>query len=66
MKMTDLDWAAMVFCVIGAINWGLVGAFKFDLIMTVLGTSPILAQIMYILIGLSGLYTLYKMMTMKK
>jgi uncharacterized membrane protein YuzA (DUF378 family) len=66
MKMSNLDYAAMIFMTIGALNWGLVGAFKFDVVQTVLGTSPMLAQLVYILIGLSGLYTLYKMMTMKK
>ena len=65
-KMTEIDWAAWVLMLIGALNWGLVGAFKLDLVMTILGTSPALAQLVYILIGLSGLYWLYKMMTMKK
>ena len=66
MKMSELDWAAWSFVVIGALNWGLVGAFKFDLVQTVFGTSPALVQLVYILVGLSGLYSLYKMMTMKK
>lgn len=66
MKMTELDWAAWIFMLIGALNWGLVGAFKLDLVMTILGTSPALAQLVDILVGLSGLYWLYKMMTLKK
>ncbi len=66
MKMNELDWATWVFVVIGALNWGLVGAFKFDVIMLVLGTSPALVELVYILVGLSGLYWLYKMITMKK
>ena len=66
MKMKELDWVAWVFVTLGALNWGLVGAFKLDLVQTVLGTSPGLVQLVYILIGLSGLYTLYKMSTMKK
>jgi len=66
MKMNELDWAAGVLAVIGALNWGLVGAFKFDVVMTVFGTSPVLVQLVYILVGLSGLYWLYKMLTMKK
>lgn len=65
-KMNELDWVAWVLVVVGALNWGLVGAFKFDLVQTVLGTSPGLVQLVYILVGLSGLYWLYKMMTMKK
>ncbi|MBP9813623.1 DUF378 domain-containing protein [Candidatus Woesebacteria bacterium] len=65
-KLNDVEWAMWVLVVIGAINWGLYGAFKFDLVATVLGTSPILAQVMYVVIGLAGVYTLIKMLTMKK
>ncbi|MDO8451292.1 MAG: DUF378 domain-containing protein [bacterium] len=66
MKLKELDWAAFVFMVIGALNWGLVGAFRLDLIETILSTSPGLVQVVYILVGLSGLYWLYKMTSMKK
>lgn len=66
MKMKELDWVAWIFVTLGALNWGLVGAFRLDLVQTILGTSPGLVQLVYILIGLSGLYTLYKMSTMKK
>ena len=49
---------------IGAINWGLIGLFKYNVIEEVLGdggsatTSTPLAKIVYILIGVSGIYTL--------
>lgn len=66
MKMTELDWAAWILVLVGALNWGLVGAFRLDLVQTILSTSPALVQLVYILVGLSGLYWLYKMMTMKK
>lgn len=66
MKMKEIDWVAWVFVVLGALNWGLVGAFRLDLVQTILGTSPGLVQLVYILIGLSGLYSLYKMSSMKK
>ena len=40
--------------VIGAINWGLVGAFDFNLVHALVGTMPMVEKIVYILIGLSG------------
>ena len=64
--MKEVDWLAYVLTTAGALNWGLVGAFKLDLVQTVLGTSPALVQLVYILIGLSGLYSLYKMTTKGK
>ena len=66
MKMKELDWVAYVLVTLGALNWGLIGAFRLDLVQTVLGTSPGIVQLVYILIGLSGLYSLYKMSSMKK
>lgn len=64
MKMKELDWLAYVLVTVGALNWGLIGAFRFDLVQTILGTSPALVQLVYVLVGLSGLYMLWKM-TMK-
>lgn len=61
MKMKEIDWLAYVLVTIGAVNWGLIGAFNLDLVRTILSTSPALVQLVYILIGLSGLYWLYKM-----
>jgi len=45
--------------IIGAINWGLVGLFKFDLVEAIFGRKDSLpARIVYTIIGLSGLYTI--------
>jgi uncharacterized membrane protein YuzA (DUF378 family) len=58
MKTLDLIAAALV--IVGALNWGLVGAFGLDLVATVFGmkfgeTSG-LSSVVYGLVGLSGLY----------
>ncbi len=66
MKMSEFEWATWVFVIVGALNWGLVGAFKMDLIQIIFGTSPLLMQLMYILVGVSGLYWLYKVLVAKK
>ena len=65
MKMKEIDMVAYVLIILGAINWGLVGAFKLDLVQLILGTTPALVQLVYILIGLSGLYGVYMMMNKK-
>ncbi len=66
MKMSEFEWATWVFVTVGALNWGLVGAFKMDLIQIIFGTSPLLMQTVYILVGASGLYWLYKVLVAKK
>ena len=65
-KMNEMDWAAWMFVMIGAVNWGLVGLFKLDLVQIVFGTSPNLATLMYVLIGVSGVYWVWKTVAVKK
>jgi len=56
MKMTPLATIAFILVVIGALNWGLVGIFNFDLVAFLLGKMSPLTRIVYALVGLSGLY----------
>lgn len=65
MGSKELNSVSMVLVTLGALNWGLVGAFRLDLVQTILGTSPALVQLVYILIGLAGLYGVYMMMNKK-
>jgi uncharacterized protein len=46
---------AWVLAVIGALNWGLVGLFNFDLVAFALGAGSMLARVVYSLVGLSAL-----------
>lgn len=46
---------ALVFTIIGAINWGLIGLFDFNLVTTLFGEGSILSTIVYIIVGLAGL-----------
>lgn len=64
-KMSDLEWAAWIFVVVGALNWFSFGLFSFDLVQVVFGTSPILSKIVYGLIGASGAYWLVKIFIKK-
>ena len=43
---------------IGAINWGLIGIFNFNLVTYLLGENTSLTKIVYVLVGISGLYSL--------
>lgn len=50
---------ALVLVIIGAINWGLVGLFQFDLVAAIFGgENAILSRIVYILVGISGLISI--------
>jgi uncharacterized membrane protein YuzA (DUF378 family) len=58
----QLDIVALILVIVGALNWGLVGLFKFDLVAEVVGEKfgkvNIVSRIVYILVALSGLYLL--------
>ncbi|MDR2940203.1 MAG: DUF378 domain-containing protein [Clostridiales bacterium] len=58
MRSKGFDYAALTLIIIGAINWGLVGFFRFDLIATLFGEATMLSRIIYALVGLAGLYAL--------
>ena len=54
--MKIIDKIALALIVIGAINWGLIGVLKFNLVDTLFGTMSILSRIIYTLVGISGLW----------
>ena len=56
--MKALDYTALTIAIIGAVNWGLVGIFRFDLIAALFGNMSWFSRLVYILVGLSGLYLL--------
>ncbi|HET7628144.1 MAG TPA: DUF378 domain-containing protein [Bacillales bacterium] len=57
--MNTLRRIALALVIIGAINWGLIGLFQFDLIAAIFGgQDSAISRIIYGLVGLSGLYCL--------
>lgn len=54
--MKTLDYIALILVIIGAINWGLIGFFQFDLVRVIFGNMSLLSRIVYALVGISGLY----------
>ena len=59
MKKNALDWITLILVIVGAINWGLVGLFSFNLVNVIFGSIGWLENLVYILVGISGLYMLY-------
>lgn len=59
MEKNIMDWIALVLVIVGGLNWGLVGAFGFDLVATIFGSMSPLARIVYVLVGLAAVYTIY-------
>ncbi len=62
MSNKVFDCIALVIVIIGAINWGLIGFFRFDLVAFLFGNMSWLSRIVYALVGLCALY-LFKFFT---
>ena len=57
MRFVNIDTLALV--IIGALNWGLMGFFQFDLVATLFGgPQAAISRVVYGLVGLAGLYQL--------
>ena len=54
--MKVIDKIALLLIIIGAINWGLIGFFNFNLVDTIFGNMSIISRIIYALVGISGLW----------
>ncbi|MFY9295374.1 MAG: DUF378 domain-containing protein [Clostridiales bacterium] len=54
-----MDRLSLILVIIGALNWGLIGLFQFDLVASLFGgQDAILSRIIYSLVGLAGLYAI--------
>ena len=56
--MKIIDRSALVLVIIGAINWGLIGFFNFNLVEMIFGNMTIITRIIYALVGISGLWAI--------
>lgn len=64
-KMKYVEWTSKVLVLVGALNWGLVGALDFNLVTTVLGEGT-LTNVVYILVGVAALYEVYALVAKKE
>lgn len=60
--MNVLDWIAFILVVVGSINWLLIGIWNFNLVTAIFGTGWF-TTLLYVLVGLSGVYILYPVLT---
>ncbi|UNK49834.1 DUF378 domain-containing protein [Lysobacter sp. S4-A87] len=55
--MKGLNLVTLVLLIVGGLNWGLVGAFQFDLVAALFGgQDAMLARVVYVLVGLSAMW----------
>lgn len=57
-KFNTFDWISLILVIIGGINWGLIGLFRFDLVAAIFGDMSAFSRVIYTLVGLGALYIL--------
>lgn len=62
--MKFLNAFCLTLTIIGALNWGIIGIFDYNVVSALLGDGSAFTRIVYTLVGLSGLYliTFYGML----
>ena len=64
VRTSALDWVSLVLVIVGALNWGLFGIGQlmmanWNLVNLIFGSFPTVEALIYVVVGLAGLYELY-------
>ena len=60
LKLNKGGWMALIVLMVGGLNWGLIGLFDFNLVTFIFGDMTRISRIIYSLIGLAMLYTVFE------
>ncbi|MHC4119370.1 MAG: DUF378 domain-containing protein [Planctomycetota bacterium] len=69
MKATvlkSIDMVAYALLLIGALNWGLIGLFRFDLVAAIFGSMTVFSRIVYTIVGVAAVYDLMSLPSILK
>lgn len=50
------DWIALTLVIVGALNWGLIGLFGFDLVAAIFGEMSVMSRLVYLIVGVSAVF----------
>ena len=57
--MAVIDKIALALVIIGALNWGLIGVFSFDLVAWLFGAMSVVTRVIYTLVALGGIWSIF-------
>ena len=60
LKLNKGGWMALIVLMVGGLNWGLIGLFDFNLVAAMFGDMTRLSRIIYSLVGVATLYTIFE------
>ena len=56
MKLSAIDWVALVLTIVGGLNWGLVAVLDLNLVTALFGDTSLISTIVFALVGLSAIW----------
>jgi len=56
--LSIIDWIVQILLIIGGLNWGLIGLFKYDLVSAIFGEMSGISRFIYTLVGIAAIYAL--------
>lgn len=56
-----IDWIASILVIMGGLNWGLMGVFKFNFVDWVFGTMSVVSRIVYIVVAVAALWMIFRL-----
>ena len=62
-NLNAFDWLTLVLLIVGGLNWGMISVFNIDLVSSLYGVMTMASRIIYGLVGLSAVYTMYILST---
>ena len=60
LKLNKGGWVALIVLMVGGLNWGLIGFFDFNLVAAIFGDMTRLSRVIYSLVGLAAMYTVFE------
>ncbi len=60
LKLNKTGWLCLIVLIIGGLNWGIMGLFDYNFVTAIFTDRPMLARIIYGLVGIATLYTIFE------
>lgn len=65
-NLSSLEWLVLALVIIGALNWGLIGIFNFNLVTAIFGNMSAISRIVYSLVGIAAIALLFMTARLQK
>ena len=64
-NLNTFDWVVFILLIIGGLNWGMIALFNIDLVSSMFGSMSTITRVVYGLVGISAIYSIYILSTKK-